>query len=105
MGLNDSDTLHDVEKRPQPLHRRLPVLDGVHHVVVVKPVLSRHQRRLLLAKELVLAERLIQQLFHELVVDGREHIVRTLGVGQDRDVRNAPNSCTPQAHRSPWRTC
>ena len=60
-------------------------------MVVVKPVLSRHlKRRLLLAKELVLAERLIQQLFHELVVDGREHIVRTLGVGQDRDVRNAP---------------
>ena len=91
VGLNDSDTLHDVEQRPQPLHRRLPVLDGVHHVVVVKPVLSRHQeRRLLLAKELVLVERLIQQLFHELIVDGREHIVRTLGVGQDCDVRNAP---------------
>ena len=38
----------------------------------------------------MLAERLIQQLFHELVVDGREHIVRTFGVSQDRDVRNAP---------------
>ena len=91
VSLSDSDALHDVEKRPQPLHRRLPVLDGAHHVVTVEPVLPRHQKgRLLLAKELVLAERLIQQLFHELVVDGREHIVRTFGVSQDRDVRNAP---------------
>ena len=46
-------------------------------MVIVEPVLSCHQKgRLLLAKELVL--------------DRREHVVRTFGVGQGRNVCNAP---------------